>query len=113
MATTQYNAMTAEDEAAIDAVVTPLCANLGEFARMLSHAQAIVDAYNSSGSAALTTLAAGNTAPNKSGLAGGLPELQQADIISCISHLESALASFNDANHRQLWVKFCGPGNMT
>jgi hypothetical protein len=50
--------------------------------------------------------------PNKVDLAGSQLTISRADIVSMISHLESALASFNDSNHRQLWVKACGPSNL-
>lgn len=64
--------------------------------------------------ASLTSITANILAmvPNKVDLAGSQPTLSRADIVSAISHLESALASFNDSNHRQIWVKMCGPSNL-
>jgi hypothetical protein len=112
---TDYTSLTTDQQAEIDAVVTPLCAVLGEFARLMNHAQAVIDTYNSTGSAALTALGSGNTAPNKSGFVGqngALPNVSQDDTISSISHLESLVGTFNDSTHRQIWVKFCGATNL-
>lgn len=51
-------------------------------------------------------------APNKVGLAKAAPSLSRADVVSMASHLQAALASFNDAAHRSLWVLACGPSNL-
>jgi hypothetical protein len=63
------------------------------------------------------TLTAGTWAvlamvPNSVGLAAAQPKLSRADVVSMVSHLESALTSFNDAGHRNLWAKACGPSNL-
>lgn len=49
--------------------------------------------------------------PNKVNLAGSQPSLSRADIVTMVSHLETCLA-LNDSNHRQVWVKACGPTNL-
>lgn len=50
--------------------------------------------------------------PNSTGLAAAQPKLSRADVVSMVSHLESALSSFNDSGHRNLWAKACGPSNL-
>ena len=52
------------------------------------------------------------TAPNKVNLSQAAPTLARADIVSMIAHLESALTTFNDQSHRNLWVKAAGPANL-
>jgi hypothetical protein len=49
--------------------------------------------------------------PNTSGLAGA-QSLVYNDAVSIESHIQAIATSYNDTNHRLLWAKACGAGNL-
>lgn len=71
--------------------------------------QQVDAAYN----AQVSPLALANTEiiPLSSGLAGA-QSLAVSDTVSIESHIQGIATTYNDAAHRQLWVKACGAINL-
>jgi hypothetical protein len=71
--------------------------------------QQVDTAYN----AQVSPLSLGNTEviPNTSGLAGA-QSLVYGDAVSIEAHIQAIATTYNDTNHRQLWAKACGAGNL-
>ncbi len=107
----QYDALTAEQKATLDAFMTLLRPWAGEAARANNHAQLIDDTYEASATGVIASLDAGAVVPNNTGLAGAMP-LTKEEVLELVTDIKTLQAGFNTPAKRQLISKAAGAGNI-
>jgi len=107
-----YDSLTAEQKDILGALTTQTRAFAGEFARINSRAEVLVDDWNGQVAAIVATLDAGEIIPNLSGLRGAANVTKEEVTTLLGTSLVNLLATYNTAGARQLYVKLAGPGNV-
>jgi hypothetical protein len=109
-----WASLTADQQAAIQAVATPSRGMAGTLAQLLNHAKDIGLAYSGSVEALIGSLNSGEIIPNNSGLAGasGLTRDQLINLLGYYivmgATLDGSNGSYNTNYHRGLYIAAAG-----
>lgn len=103
-----YNSLSDSDKAVVQNTVNLIRSASGERARAWNRQKAIAD--DSNAVALLTSLDAGETIPNTSGLAGA-DDMTRAEFVSLWNILESDRTTNDNATNRAKIAKACGINN--
>lgn len=103
--------LTPEEKAVVTDYVRLLRGWAGEQARTNNHADALNTAYNATVTTLLSEIGESEEIPDGSGL-GGAVTMTRSEVVTLTSHVQGILTNYNTANHRQLWSKAAGPGNL-
>ncbi len=100
--------LTQEETEIYYAFENQLRASQGQFHQLLNVFAELDNAYNAQILAILTKLPDNTIVPNRSGLAGSASLDSDAEMVTLVSHVQSALTTFNTTGHRNLRNKAAG-----
>ena len=100
-----YAELSAEDQAVVDNTINLIRAAAGERARAWNRQKAIAD--DSNAIALVTSIDAGATIPNTSGLAGA-DDMTRSELVAVWNTLEEDRAANDDATNRAAFSKAAG-----
>ena len=107
-----YNSLTQRQKEILGALTAQVRAFAGEFARTNIKAEVLVDDWNAQVSAIVSTLNAGETIPNISGLRGAADTTKEELTNLLSTSLPNLLSTYNTTAARELYVKLAGPDNV-
>lgn len=100
-----YASLSDSDKAVVQNVANLIRAGAGEMARIFNHVKAIAD--DSNAVALVTSVDAGDTIPNSSGLAGA-DDLTRTELVAIYNILNNARTSIDTASFRAQASKAAG-----
>ena len=104
-----YASLSASDKAVVQSTVQLIRAVSGSTARTFNSLKAIAD--DSNAIALITSIDAGDTIPNESGLAGA-DDMTRSEIVSIWNDFTTMKASHDTAGNRAAWSKAAGAPNL-
>ena len=100
--------LTQEQRDVYQAFERQLRASMGEFHQVLNKFVELDNTYNAQILAVLAELDDNTVVPNSSGLDGSASLDSDAEMVSLVAHLQSALTSYNTTGHKNLRNKAAG-----
>ncbi len=100
-----YDSLSAADKAVVQNTVNLIRAGSGEMAKVFNHLKAIADDTNAV--ALVTSVDAGDTIPNESGLAGA-DDMTRAEMVALYTILDGVRIATDDASFRAQASKAAG-----
>ena len=105
-----FTELTPDQQTATLAFMAAFRPLMGQAARLFNAIQGLENAWNANVSAAVTSLDAGTTIPDQTGLAGA-QSLQREDLIGTMADLATALSTFNTAVNIAVYIRAAGLAN--
>ena len=104
-----YDSLSAQDKAVVQSTVQLIRAMSGSFARAFNAQQAI--AADTNAIALISSIDAGETIPNESGLAGS-DDMTRAELVALWQEIVTMQGTHDTPANRAAWAKATGVPNM-